>query len=264
MVCAFLPLNLGSCVRPSTHETVDMLHLRRRKTPLCPAPLLGWGCGWSDSYGGIANIGTGLILSAQGQTRLRWLNCGVSSRREGASKLQWMNFFGGRLVLRTRCVQGLSASAIWCRIGRPVGKMGGSPAVPSSWGRDVGPWPTNTIWQGLANANAALDTETVEGLVAGRGPVKDRRARGDARLRVPFSFRVRDSASFWVLGAWDFLGSGQEGDAQSIHQGQERRIPWVRGAKGAKALALVSFCGVASFHPSFPTPLLLCYFRSAD
>lgn len=42
-VCAFLPLNLRTCVRPLIMGPVDMLHLRRRKTPLCPAPLSGVG-----------------------------------------------------------------------------------------------------------------------------------------------------------------------------------------------------------------------------
>lgn len=91
-VCAFLSLNLRTCVHPLIMGPFDMLHLRRRKTPLCPAPRWGRGLGWSVWCGGIANIGTGLILSAQGQTR-RWLNSGGSSREgTGGSKLQWMNF----------------------------------------------------------------------------------------------------------------------------------------------------------------------------
>lgn len=61
--------DLRTCVHPLIVGPFDMLHLRRRKTPLCPAPRWGRGLGWSVWYGGIANIGTGLILSAQGQAR---------------------------------------------------------------------------------------------------------------------------------------------------------------------------------------------------
>lgn len=92
-VCAFLPLNLRTCVRPLIMGPVDMLHLRRRKTPLCPAPLSGVGVV-------VGRLGTaasqtlvrGLILSAQGQKWSRWLNSSGSFRGDRGRKLQWMSF----------------------------------------------------------------------------------------------------------------------------------------------------------------------------
>lgn len=135
--------------------------------------------------------------------------------------------------------------------------MDGSPAVPSSWGREVGSWLTNTIWPGLANA--ALDTETVEGL-AGRGP----RQRQTSTRRLMQGSASRFRSGFVILhplGSWELGTSGQwarRGDAQSIHQGQEKEDSLGSGCKGREGIGTCVFLR-GRVIPSHLFPLLCSF-----
>lgn len=116
--------------------------------------------------------------------------------------------FGGRLVLSTRCpwcvrlrdmVQSWSAR-------RQNGTL--PPAVPSSWGREVGSWLTNTICgQGLPMRHWTLKPSRVLPAVA----LGCQRQTSTRRCKAPRPVSVpgRASASFGSLGILGFLGSEQ-------------------------------------------------------